>query len=129
MSTRSFIGYVDEDGDIHAIYCHFDGYLEGVGFTLVDHYRKFDKVRKLVSLGAIDSLHPNLSRGEHTVAFDRDLGNESGINIGDLLSTHLFNTEKKYTEYAYEHNAEYVYLFKNNKWYYNEWENKEFRPI
>jgi hypothetical protein len=44
MSTRSMIGIQQEDGKIEAIYCHYDGYPEGVGQTLADHYQTTDKV-------------------------------------------------------------------------------------
>ena len=36
MSTRSYIGKKHNDDTFTAIYCHFDGYPEGVGQTLVD---------------------------------------------------------------------------------------------
>ena len=38
MATRSFIGKLNHDGSITVVYCHWDGYPEGVGETLVKHY-------------------------------------------------------------------------------------------
>lgn len=38
MSTRSAIIRKTEDGSYEGIYCHFDGYLAGVGKTLQEHY-------------------------------------------------------------------------------------------
>jgi hypothetical protein len=61
MSTRSRIGIIrgeSEDGAplVESIYCHFDGYPEGVGQTLLDHWRETAKVEKLIALGDISSL-------------------------------------------------------------------------
>lgn len=36
MGTRSIIGQAQADGTVKAVYCQFDGYIEGVGQTLVD---------------------------------------------------------------------------------------------
>lgn len=55
MSTRSYIGKWDGDS-IKAIYCHFDGYPNGVGRMLKEHYNSDDKIDELISLGGISSL-------------------------------------------------------------------------
>ena len=36
MSTCSMIGIVDNACQVASVYCHFDGYLEGVGRTLAE---------------------------------------------------------------------------------------------
>jgi hypothetical protein len=38
MSTRSRIAIENHHGTVTSIYCHFDGYLEGVGKKLFNHY-------------------------------------------------------------------------------------------
>ena len=48
MSTRCRIGIENKDGTITSIYCHHDGYLEGVGEILVNHYKNEEKIRKLM---------------------------------------------------------------------------------
>lgn len=58
MSTRSRIGIDKGDGVIRSIYCHFDGYPEGVGAVLRDHYRLVNKADKLIRLGDISTLGP-----------------------------------------------------------------------
>ena len=45
MSTRSVIGITDRNGDGQLIYCHFDGYPEGAGLTLLQHWQDESKVR------------------------------------------------------------------------------------
>ena len=38
MATRSLIAYNNENETFDAVYCHFDGYRDGVGATLSDNY-------------------------------------------------------------------------------------------
>jgi len=37
MATRSNIAIENQDGTVSAIYCHFDGYIDGVGEILYEH--------------------------------------------------------------------------------------------
>ena len=39
-----------------SIYCHFDGYIAGVGKTLLNHYTDPEKVNDLMRLGDLSSL-------------------------------------------------------------------------
>lgn len=55
MATRSSIGIL-LNGKVNAIYCHWDGYLEGVGATLAKHYQEVSKVHQLIDLGNLSSL-------------------------------------------------------------------------
>ena len=55
MSTGCYIGKYDGDS-IKAIYCHHDGYPNGVGQMLKEHYTSDNKIDELISLGAITSL-------------------------------------------------------------------------
>ena len=60
MSTRSRIGIQRKDGSIDSIYCHLDGYPEGVGIELYEHYRDRIKVNNLIDLGDISHLEQYL---------------------------------------------------------------------
>jgi hypothetical protein len=60
MATRSRIGIQNEDGSVDSIYCHFDGYPEHNGDILVNHYSEREKVQKLINLGSISSLAPEV---------------------------------------------------------------------
>jgi hypothetical protein len=93
MSTRSIIGKVNEDGTISAVYCHFDGYVSGVGATLAEHYQDAAKVEALIALGDLSRLGSEIGEahdfnvptytlpGDHpmrgwTRAYGRDRGEE-----------------------------------------------------
>ena len=56
MSTRSRIAIQKEGGEVVSIYCHFDGYIEGVGRTLKAHYNDKDKALNLIEGGDISVL-------------------------------------------------------------------------
>ncbi len=86
MATRSRIGIQNQDGSVSSIYCHFDGYPEGVGTTLNEHYSNRQKLNMLINLGDISILGENIATmDEHsfnnpkpgiTVAYHRDRGEE-----------------------------------------------------
>ena len=56
MATRSRIGMEQPNGEVRSIYCHWDGYPEGVGATLKEHYTNPEKVEALIALGDISVL-------------------------------------------------------------------------
>lgn len=117
MSTRSRIGAIDENGMIHSIYCHFDGYPLGVGNILYNHYNSEEKIFELLSLGDISSLEETI---EKTNAYHRDRGED--------LHFELSENEKEYLEI--NSGQEYTYLYKNNKWYiFDNYESKHFKIL
>ena len=108
MATRSRIAIENQDGTVKSIYCHFDGYLKGVGKTLFNHYDS-EKLEKLIELGDISSLDEST---EDTVAYHRDR-NE------DLNFTTFPNVEDLF-DYGFESGIEYVYcLTKDGIWLMN----------
>lgn len=60
MATRSTIALEFADGTVQQIYSHWDGYLDGVGATLAEHYKDPFKVRDLIDLGDLSSLGANI---------------------------------------------------------------------
>lgn len=64
MATRSRIGIENEDGTVSSVYCHWDGYPTGNGRMLVEYYSDREKVKELISLGAISSLCKNVAPSE-----------------------------------------------------------------
>ena len=109
MATRSRIAIENQDGKVKSIYCHWDGYLGGVGKTLFNHYDK-EKLEKLIELGDISSLGEST---EDTVAYARDR-NE------DLNFTTFPNVEDLF-DYGFESGIEYIYCLTNSGiWLVNE---------
>lgn len=72
MSTRSTIAIRHEDGTMKKIYCHSDGYIEWNGSILQKYYSTADKVEKLLALGNLSTLGPEIKPDD---PHDWDLGN------------------------------------------------------
>lgn len=60
--TKSAIAYRDQTGKITAIMCAYDGWLQGVGRTLLDEYSDPEKLLKLFSIGNIVILLENVDQ-------------------------------------------------------------------
>lgn len=65
MSTRSLIALKTKEGKFKVIYCHSDGYLGFNGMILLNYYKDYDKVEKLLNLGDISSLGTDPSTEEN----------------------------------------------------------------
>jgi hypothetical protein len=106
MATRSRIAIENENGSVNSIYCHFDGYVDGVGAELQANYTDRSKVEELIALGDISVLRPTI---ETTEAYHRDRG-EDKHSTSYLSVEDLFNL-------GFESSIEYIYcLTKDNKW-------------
>lgn len=51
MSTRTAIFKEQPDGSFQGIYCHHDGYIEGVGATLLNFYQDPTKIQRVIDAG------------------------------------------------------------------------------
>lgn len=86
MATRSRIAIESKEGRVKSIYAHWDGYPEHNGKILFEHYQDRDKLTKLIELGSISSLAPEVKTDQpHSfdapvegvvVAYGRDRGEE-----------------------------------------------------
>lgn len=103
MATRSNIGTRQEDGTIKAIYCHWDGYPEGVGATLTEHYNDPAKVEALLNLGDFSSIADNIEEIE-SYAQRGEKGTEA----------RTYATQEEWIEEASDSGCEYLYLFEKN---------------
>ena len=107
MGTRSTIGIRSEDGTVKAIYCHWDGYLEGVGVGLVENYNTPELANALINLGGFSSLMETL---EETKA--GAYGTESD-------SARTFTGERDWFE-NFNAGEEYFYLYTGTEWLYSQ---------
>ena len=61
MSTRCRIGIKNADNSVSSIYCHHDGYVEGVGKKLDEYWNNKDEIIELIASGDISYLDVLLS--------------------------------------------------------------------
>jgi hypothetical protein len=119
MSTRSRIAIENQNGSVKSIYCHFDGYLSGVGRTLKEYYTTQAKVEALIELGDISALEMT---PESTVAYARDRGED--------LNFKEFKTVPELFEQGFNSSEDFVYCFtKNNIWLVNEVGSKQVNDL
>ena len=113
MATRSFIGYVDGEY-IKYVYCHSDGYLDGVGKILKEHY-DFQKTKELISFGAISVLGPNIGTARNFNSPSDDQCLFYGRDRGDA-NTRASSASSKIEYMIDAWGVEYVYLLENGVW-------------
>jgi len=119
MGTRSAIGYKTAEGKVRAKYSHYDGYVAGVGKTLIEHYQAARKIAQMVELGDQSFLAEEIfPKGEHsfnkpeegvTVFYGRDRG-EEGVEAQD------FDTVQEFVEYYTGAGCEFFYLHTAAGW-------------
>jgi hypothetical protein len=128
MATRSAIGFLEYDGSVTGIYCHWDGYLEGVGATLTKYYTDIDKVLKLIDMGDVSSLDKEIGVQHPFSRFSTDFSQEKWDDLyGDMTTFYTrdrgedapardFADAKAFrSNYG---DAEFFYLFDGNEWTY-----------
>lgn len=131
MSTRSRIA-IATNNSYRSIYCHFDGYIEYVGSILQEFYNTGETAEKLITHGDLsflakfteplkefdESRRDSEELVKHsfktpqknvTVAYHRDRGDH--LNIVES------KTFEDLLKIAQDTDAEYLYLFKDNRWY------------
>lgn len=117
MATRSHIGKINQDGTITSIYCHWDGYPEHHGPILTEHYKDEAKLDKLLAIGNLSSLAPEIGDEPHDFNnppegvcnfYGRD--RKENKQEASTLSRPGFERMLKDTW------GEFVYLFENGEW-------------
>lgn len=120
MGTRSRVGVMHGD-KCKSIYIHWDGYLDGVGKTLFQHYDSA-KANHLVALGDVSSLDRNVEIPEgmeHSFQVPLDgitifYGRDRKENGCEFSVDHTF--EDFMTRVA-DSCAEYYYIMRDGVWY------------
>ena len=103
MSTRSLIS-VAKNGVIFSSYCHFDGYLTGIGKDLAENYASQEAAEKLVMGGDMRSVEPDLL---DIYRYEGGMGPR--ILKGSDIPPSYYNCGQ-----------DYEYLFKDGCWVYRE---------
>lgn len=108
MATRSFIATYN--GDTHeytSIYCHWDGYPQGVGVTLRDHYDSDRRAQALVAIGDISCLR-NLQGSTEQEAYK--------LRGDENVDAKSFDWMEGMIDYYRNMSCEYGYVWQHGKW-------------
>lgn len=134
MATRSNIAVKLSDGKIKNIYCHWDGYIKGVGKNLMNHHDTQELAELLVSFGDMSSLRElsepltenhSFDNPENNVSiyYGRDR-NETDIEPRiydnfDMYEQTIRSSEKNDIEYFYYYDGDTWNVKANSSNYYN----------
>lgn len=110
MATRSNI--IAKIGDKWArIYCHWDGYPEGVGAMLKTHYTDPDKIARLMALGDLSALYEECDGAPghtfdkpvtgQTIAYGRDRGEKDLDTFWAATLRKAWPQPNSWVEYVY----------------------------
>ncbi len=118
MSTRSTISVVLPCEKVRTIYCHFDGYLMGVGRTLLSFWNSQELAEQITSIGDLSVLGQRIDpEGFHTsnypesgtcLFFGRDCG-EKNVDPITWISLPEYYIANQFEEYNY--------LFFDDNWH------------
>lgn len=111
MATRCAIGQADANGKWKIIYCHNDGYPEGVGAVLKAFWQDRDLAKELISLGSISILGTSI---ENTLFYIRDRGESAWENS----AVECKDQSEVFKRAGQQWNCDYVYLQRDD----NSWE-------
>ena len=92
MSTRADIGKMNHDGSVDAIYCHNSGDL--AYDVLVNHYNTPERVNKLIALGDLSNIGPNLDQNPLIKLYHFNMG------VDNPEKDKAFSTLPKSTHWA-----------------------------
>lgn len=109
MSTRSTVTIYDPINNYRSVYGHFDGYLNGVGKTLLQNYNTPDDVSALIGMGSFSVLKPTL---EESVFYTRDRGEGYDLN---KATVHRHIIDIPIQDYNYLYNGHYWFYYKADR--------------
>jgi len=109
MSTNSAISMKLDNGQLKAVYCHWDGYPSHNGMLLKRYYNTKEKVEELLTFGDISSLADCVENCEF---YHRDRGEK--LIISQLANLEIFHS--LYYLSGKFSTAEYIYVFDHEEW-------------
>lgn len=108
MATRSTIALEFADGIVMQVYCHWDGYLDHNGKILFHSYSDPFKLRELIDLGDVSSLHANIGekhnfddRYEDGCTFYGRDRSDAGIEARTFANFDAYKRGGQFEEYNY----------------------------
>ena len=125
MATRSVISKIDKkvsNGEITAVYCHSDGYLNWNGKILNEHYTNGNKVDELLSYGDVSIIRENIgvkldfndymafAKNKQCKFYMRDRGekNKHATQLKD---------ESELIKFSNNCDVDFIYMFAYGHWY------------
>ena len=145
MATRARVALQLKEDKIIGSYQHWDGYPSGLGYNLIDHWYKADKVEKAIMLGdaskwgqfigeKIDFDNREADSYDYqNVYYGRDRGEKD-------CGYKIYKDEDDYLKKGFNSGEDYIYLGKmigqkdymgreQVTWFYAKYDDKWFKPL
>lgn len=129
MTTRAMIGLLNAVGTVEAVYCRNEGYLEGVGEILQNHYKTEESIQPLLKNLAITRLGDNINSTDcFCSVWENDVQflprHRTFVEL--TMKPHIYTNEETFLKVNFEDfgDVEFLYLLdvKNERWLYqNRW--------
>jgi len=108
MATRATIGYLNPDNTITTTYNHYDGYPEGLGVALKNHYNTNEKAREVANMGYVSYIDAETGEIEAN-----NKSRPETVGDDDLVSSiQYFKDQASEGDYAY------LWVPQNEEWMY-----------
>lgn len=101
------------DGNYISVYCHFDGYIKGVGESLIKYYNNYDIILNMLLFGDFSYISENI---QPYYAWKEE-------ENWDFVQPKLSN-EMNFSE---EYN--YLFNYETNKWYVSKNDTNNFEDL
>lgn len=130
MATNSKIAIEQKDGSIVGVYCHNDGYLAGVGYTLTKHWNDPVKLKEAIDLGNASCWGPVIGEKINFDNRDPDIQNCHYGRDRDEQNQES-TTYKNQQEYKDDEGfCSFIYLLKNTgEWQYSKYKDNNWYPL
>ena len=125
MATRCLIAIPLENGVFVSAYCHWDGYPDGVGATLKEHYTEYNKIMYFILQGAMSSIDKNGNAERYFDMHDNDADIEHSRRTKSNLPQ-VHNNLFELKSWAFQVNAEFVYIWAER---YKQWDAHDVGPL
>tara|TARA_R110000824_G_scaffold307597_1_gene495094 strand:+ start:326 stop:805 length:480 start_codon:yes stop_codon:yes gene_type:complete len=134
MSTVGIIAIENIDKTIKSVMCSADSYIEYTGKILLENYNEKQRLDYLISYGSISILGPEIGK-KHDFKAPREgwtWHNDYNIQTAtpknwcrfyhrdrgeELIIDHYKDEDELLNTYNDDSWAEFIYLYKNRKWY------------
>jgi len=108
MGTHAMIGFWNsKTGVVTASYVHYDGYVEGVGRTLVNHYNHSIGAGLTATGGYLSSLRSNYTKSR-----------QESVHKDPAVQ---YSSVEEFLKEGYDYaSAHYLYLWDGDVWFFTE---------
>jgi hypothetical protein len=96
MGTNALIGVVNTDNTVTTSYVHYDGYIDGVGGTLLKHYNDDVSSTTICNIGYASSLEPTVEETEKNAVHEEDT-----VEFDNIFSLEEYVDSVSNIEYVY----------------------------